>query len=127
MPTAWHPKDYVAPTRNKVADEMRGSIEGSTEYIYVARNITSELIGFIWIVESEHAAEERHIRGLWVHPDHRRQGLGTKFVYKVVQDLEQCGIVRLTAEVHYLNAVSLVFLLKRGFRAGYVHLELTKS
>jgi ribosomal-protein-alanine N-acetyltransferase len=90
-------------------------------FFYIARDALNEAIGFCscWRV-----LDEVHINNLAVLPEHRRSGVASALLERVLQDGVARGAPRATLEVRRSNVAALKLYQKFGFsvsgvRRGY--------
>jgi tRNA threonylcarbamoyl adenosine modification protein YeaZ/ribosomal-protein-alanine acetyltransferase len=90
-------------------------------YCYLARNRAGEMVGFcsFWRV-----VDELHINNLAVRPPHRRAGVATALLTRVLRDGAKLGASRATLEVRESNGPARVLYERLGFvvagtRRGY--------
>ncbi|MBI3465905.1 MAG: ribosomal protein S18-alanine N-acetyltransferase [Planctomycetes bacterium] len=58
-----------------------------------------------------------HVLNLAVHPDQRREGIGSQMVAKLISKLHQQRRARVVLEVRETNLAAQLFLQSHGFRA----------
>lgn len=77
----------------------------------VARN-EEKIIGFagIWII-----VDEGHITNIAVHPDYRKNGVGSKLVNSLIENSKKWGCNALTLEVRASNIAAQHLYKKYGF------------
>ena len=74
-----------------------------------------EPVGF---VHAMWAGEEGHVLRLYVHPDHRREGVGTALLERVRSELYDRDIERIDAMVLADNELGKAFYERFGFEAA---------
>jgi ribosomal-protein-alanine N-acetyltransferase len=86
-------------------------------YFYLARTETGQVIGFcsFWRV-----LDELHINNLAVLPEHRRSGIGTDLLLRVLADGSAFGAKRATLEVRRSNEAAQKLYEKFGFTVAGV-------
>jgi len=86
-------------------------------FFYVARDPVGEAVGFCswWLV-----LDEVHINNLAVLPEHRRAGVATQLLDRVLADGAARGAHRATLEVRRSNEPALKLYEKAGFRVAGV-------
>ena len=67
-------------------------------------------LGCLWSI-----LDEAHITLLFVHPDHRRQGLGQQLLTRLLQSARSRGLAWATLEVSEKNTAALALYHKFGF------------
>jgi ribosomal-protein-alanine N-acetyltransferase len=82
-------------------------------FFYIARDAVGEAIGFcsFWVV-----LDELHINNLAVLPEHRRAGVASALLERVLADGAARGAHRATLEVRASNAAALLLYDRFGFR-----------
>lgn len=99
------------------ADHVRDSVGWLRASVLVARD-GDAVVGFVHAVLDVDRAEGNLLR-LYVHPDHRGEGVGTRLFEAVQQELFDRGAERLRAIVLAANEVGNGFYEHPGFeRAG---------
>ncbi len=90
-------------------------------FIFVARNARRHAVGFcsFWRV-----LDELHINNLAVLPEHRRQGVASALLVRVLAEAERLGARRATLEVRRSNTAARALYERFGFavtgvRQGY--------
>jgi ribosomal-protein-alanine N-acetyltransferase len=86
-------------------------------FFYIARDAVGEAVGFcsFWIV-----LDELHINNLAVLPEHRRSGVGSALLSRVLADGAARGAHRATLEVRASNTAALQLYERFGFRTTAV-------
>lgn len=64
-----------------------------------------------------------HILNFAVHPEYRRQGIGTQMIQKLISKLSSHRRTRITLEIRETNLGSQIFFRQGGFRAVRVMRE----
>lgn len=95
-------------TRRMYLAEVR---QENNSYFIVA-NLENRIIGYggFWLV-----VDEAHLVNLAVHPDFRRQGIGTQIMHYLLTLAKQLGAKRATLEVRESNLIAQNFYAKFGF------------
>jgi len=90
-------------------------------YFYLAKTTEGEIVGFcsFW-----HVVDELHINNLAVAPSHRRVGIGTALLMRVLTAGAELGARRATLEVRRSNEAARILYERFGFsvagvRRGY--------
>lgn len=91
------------------------------KYLYLAE-MDSRLIGYMDI-EPE-LASERIILNCWLHPEHRRKGLGRKLYSRARSRIEGLPVTEARVNVPQDNSGAGTFLSRLGFKVGGEFLEL---
>jgi [ribosomal protein S18]-alanine N-acetyltransferase len=109
---------FTSPwTRDMYLAELSNT---GVSYFYLARTEAGQVIGFcsFWRV-----LDELHINNLAVLPEHRRAGIGTDLLLRVLADGAAFGAKRATLEVRRSNEAAQKLYEKFGFTvAGVRHL-----
>jgi ribosomal-protein-alanine N-acetyltransferase len=86
-------------------------------YFYLARTPLGEIIGFcsFWRV-----LDELHLNNLAVSPEHRRAGVATALLLKVLGDGARFGAARATLEVRSSNTAAQQLYERFGFTVAGV-------
>jgi [ribosomal protein S18]-alanine N-acetyltransferase len=89
----------------------------NVSFFYIARDAVGEAIGFCscWLV-----LDEVHINNLAVLPEHRRGGVASALLERVLSDGAGRGAHRATLEVRRSNEAALKLYEKFGFRVTAV-------
>jgi len=105
-------------TREMYLSEIEHS---NVAFFYIARDVVGEAIGFcsFWLV-----LDELHINNLAVLPEHRRAGVASALLERVLADAASRGAHRATLEVRASNDAALRLYDRFGFavtttRRGY--------
>ena len=79
---------------------------------YIVAKNKDRIIGFagIWII-----VDEGHITNIAVHPDYRKNGIGSKLVNSLIENSKQWGCNALTLEVRASNIAAQRLYKKYGF------------
>ncbi|MEW6621029.1 MAG: ribosomal protein S18-alanine N-acetyltransferase [bacterium] len=87
--------------------------ERDDSYFIVAK-LDQRIIGYggFWLV-----VDEAHLVNIAIHPDFRRQGIGTQIMKYLLNLARQLGAKRATLEVRASNTAALEFYAKFGFIA----------
>jgi ribosomal-protein-alanine N-acetyltransferase len=106
---------FTSPwTREMYLAELKNT---GVSYFYLARTDTGQVIGFcsFWRV-----LDELHINNLAVLPAHRRAGIGTDLLLRVLADGAVLGAKRATLEVRRSNEPAQKLYEKFGFTVAGV-------
>jgi len=106
---------FTSPwTREMYLAELKNT---GVSYFYLARTDTGQVIGFcsFWRV-----LDELHINNLAVLPEHRRAGIGTDLLLRVLADGAVLGAKRATLEVRRSNEAAQKLYEKFGFTVAGV-------
>jgi ribosomal-protein-alanine N-acetyltransferase len=106
---------FTSPwTREMYLAELNNT---GVSYFYLARTEAGQVIGFcsFWRV-----LDELHINNLAVLPDHRRTGIGTDLLLRVLADGVVLGAKRATLEVRRSNEAAQKLYEKFGFTVAGV-------
>jgi ribosomal-protein-alanine N-acetyltransferase len=106
---------FTSPwTREMYLAELKNT---GVSYFYLARTDTGHVIGFcsFWRV-----LDELHINNLAVLPAHRRAGIGTDLLLRVLADGAVLGAKRATLEVRRSNEPAQKLYEKFGFTVAGV-------
>ncbi|MCI4322858.1 MAG: GNAT family N-acetyltransferase [Thermoplasmata archaeon] len=76
-------------------ERVRGAVGSTTEAVWVAESTDGSLIGMVGMFV-EKGRDHAHLWGMWVHPEHRRRGVGAALVDAL---LEHADTVWLTPEL----------------------------
>jgi [ribosomal protein S18]-alanine N-acetyltransferase len=105
-------------TRDMYLSELE---HGNIAFFYIARTAVGEAIAFcsFWVV-----LDELHINNLAVLPEHRRAGVASALLVRVLADAEIRGAYRATLEVRTSNDAARRLYERLGFtvtavRRGY--------
>lgn len=102
-------KVYPSPwSKNAFICEV---FENSFAHYYVVL-LDEKVIGYagIWVI-----LDESHITNLAVHPDYRRQGIGSMLLECLLREAKDLGACRMTLEVRVSNTHAQELYLKYGF------------
>ncbi len=85
--------------------------EKDKSYFVVAK-LEDRIIGYggFWFI-----VDEAHLTNLAVHPDFRKQGIGTQIMQYLLNLSKQLGVKRATLEVRVSNVIAQKFYTKFGF------------
>jgi [ribosomal protein S18]-alanine N-acetyltransferase len=106
---------FTSPwTREMYLAELNNT---GVSYFYLARTEAGQVIGFcsFWRV-----LDELHINNLAVLPEHRRSGIGTDLLLRVLADGAVLGAKRATLEVRRSNEAAQKLYEKFGFTVAGV-------
>jgi len=94
-------------------DSFASEITGDTIHWPEVARYAGKLIGYVvvWFV-----LDEAHIANLAVDPSWRRQGLGTRFINKVIEEGRGRGTRRIDLEVRVSNQEAIGLYIHLGFR-----------
>lgn len=83
----------------------------SFAYYYVAV-LDGKVVGYagIWVI-----LDEAHVTNLAVHPEYRRQGIGSMLLEYLLGEARNLGASRMTLEVRVSNTPAQELYLKYGF------------
>lgn len=97
-------------TQQMYLSEIR---ERNDSYFVMAK-LEDRIIGYggFWLI-----VDEMHLVNLAVHPDFRRQGIGTQIMQHLLNLAKQLEVKRATLEVRASNVVAQGFYSKFGFIA----------
>ena len=100
---------------------FRSEITENDRAIYLVADLDGKIIGYagIWVI-----LDEGHITNVAVHPEYRRQHLGTTIVDTLLKSAELNGVIAETLEVRRSNmgAIKLYSsfgFVQEGVRIGY--------
>ncbi|MFD1587020.1 GNAT family N-acetyltransferase [Halorientalis brevis] len=93
-------------------DNLREAVRDSRTRLFVADE-DEGVVGFVHGILSNE--DEGHILRLYVHPDHRKQGLGRQLFERVHTDLTDHGVDQLYAMVLADNDLGEAFYQSLGF------------
>lgn len=109
-----HDKPYNYWSVREVADH----VETSPELCFVAEN-AGEVVGFALAAPSYEFLENTgHLEWLAVAPEHRRDGLATRLIEAVVEQLRARGCEDVVADVSTANEASRGLFERAGFEEG---------
>jgi ribosomal-protein-alanine N-acetyltransferase len=96
----WTRRMYLSEVREKEAS------------FFVVAKLENRIIGYggFWLI-----VDEAHLVNLAVHPDCRRQGIGTQIMRYLLNLAKQLGAKRATLEVRASNKIAQKFYAKFGF------------
>ncbi|HAV43482.1 TPA: ribosomal-protein-alanine N-acetyltransferase [bacterium] len=80
---------------------------------FLIAQMDKRVVGYIgmWFI-----GDEAHIVNIAVHPNYRRQGIGTKLVMALFDEIRKKGIERITLEVRASNIIAQQFYKKFDFQ-----------
>ena len=104
--------------RREHARKLRRATKDRNEGLYVIGDDDNRARGFLWVqVETNRAGEHvGYIRSLYVSPDIRRDGWGTKLVGRAESWCRQRGIRSLELMVSACNPIAVCFYEEAGFQ-----------
>ncbi len=97
-------------SRNDFEKELRGNPLA----LYIVACEGPNMIGYagVWCI-----VDEGHITNIAVHPDHRREGIGRKFLALLIAEAEKrSGTTKFTLEVRVSNEAAINLYEEAGFR-----------
>ena len=97
-----------------IAEEL-SSLEPEYSCLFIARS-SQDLVGFARIKKHRDQPDAWMLLGLVVHPDCRRQGIGSHLTQACVSYAQQKGARRVLSETHLGNSASIQFHEAFGFR-----------
>ena len=71
--------------------------------------------GYAFISTPDDAPDEATLDAFYLHPDHHRRGLGTRFMEKVIAHLDEQPRRTITLNVNRLNITAINFYFRVGF------------
>lgn len=77
----------------------------------------SEIVGFLIGFLSQSHSEEAYIHFVGIHPDFRKQGVGTALYGQFFQTAQEVGRVRIKCVTSPVNKSSITYHLRMGFEA----------
>jgi phosphinothricin acetyltransferase len=83
----------------------------------IARTESGDVVGFAYLRPYSPSDTFRRTAQItyFIHPEHRRKGLGRSFLEELIRQAQKLGVDNLLAHVSSLNKESLAFHLKNGF------------
>ena len=109
-----HDKPYNYWSVREVADH----VEGSADLCFVAE-ADGRVVGFALGAPSYEILEDTgHLEWLAVDPDHRRDGLATRLIDAVVEQMRALGRQDIVADVSSANEASRTLFARAGFDEG---------
>ena len=92
-------------------DSMEGELFSLMKYYYVAL-VDGKIAGYggMW-----HVVTEGHITNIAVSPEHRRQGIGSAIVERLMQTAKEKEMLGVTLEVRVSNEAAKNLYEKQGF------------
>lgn len=111
-------KEVAAIEEASFSDPWRDSTfyselyHGDTSKFLIAQ-MDKRVVGYVgmWLI-----GDEAHIVNIAVHPNYRRQGIGTKLVMALFDEIRKKGIERITLEVRASNIIAQQFYKKFDFQ-----------
>jgi len=108
----WRQVFSDVPGRNDPEKDIKRKLDVQRELFLVA-TAGSELVGTAMAGYDGHRG---WVHYLAVHPDHRRQGIGTALMRSVEERLTRMGCPKLNLQVRATNQVVLPFYKRLGYR-----------
>ena len=114
---AWG-REPTAEEIEKRSSRLKGevlSLDPDAAAVFVARR-AGVVVGFGRVMREKADASQWLLFALAVHPDHRRQGIGTALARALMEYARQRGARCIRSETHVDNAVSIRYHESMGFR-----------
>jgi ribosomal protein S18 acetylase RimI-like enzyme len=99
--TIWHDPEALA-----------SQAQHPDTYFAIAKDTSGKIVGLITVRKIDDKAI--FMNRLYIHPDHQRQGIGSKLYESAIKNFPTAKVMRL--EVEEENKKGLSFYLKQGFR-----------
>jgi ribosomal-protein-alanine N-acetyltransferase len=88
-------------------------VAGASAMAWVAEDLGEAIVGFLI---ARRVADEVEILNLAVSARHRRRGIGSRLVHRLMGELEAVPLARIYLEVRRSNQPAIVFYERHGFR-----------
>lgn len=103
----------------RALDDLRNSVHGC--HVVLVRSQENELVGMHWVkLEARSDRTFGNVVSLWVHRDHRRQGVATRLKELVEIWLRSNGASEIRTHVYMENSKMLALNQKLGYKAVLV-------
>ena len=105
---------FAAPAAEEAYAFYRGILEHNDSH-YVAL-LNSKVIGWCDVIRKPQAAVQHvGVLGMGIHPDHRRQGVGTQLIQTTIAKAWDNGLTRIELTVRADNVAARTLYQKHGF------------
>jgi len=101
--------------RAKRLEEEIVTLDPGEKGIFIAKK-SGASVGFSRVVRDKNDASQWWLLGLMVHPNHRRQGIGSALVRMCIAYAQERGATVIRSETHLDNKVSIRFHESVGFK-----------
>jgi ribosomal-protein-alanine N-acetyltransferase len=109
------PTDIEVEERAKRLEEEIMAREPGEIGILVAKR-SGAIVGFCQVAQDRNDTSQWGLRGLCVHPNHRRQGIGSALVRACIAYAQESGATIIRSATHLSNKVSIRFHESFGFK-----------
>lgn len=109
------PTDIEVEERMKKLEEEIMAMEPGERGIFVAKK-SGAIVGFSRIVQDRNDTSQWWLLGLFVHPNHQRQGIGSALARACIAYAQELGATIIQSETHLDNEASICFHESFGFK-----------
>ncbi len=116
------PKEATGEKRT----ETLGKALKNPNYELLVAEIDGEIAGFIdqWIVHDfAHGAQLSYIQNLYVTSKHRRKGVGSKLLDRIIESAKDKGVLEIHLVTEFENKPAISLYRKHGFVKESLQLE----
>jgi len=116
------PGEADAETRSSV---LRQSLK-ELDYELLVADADGKIIGFIdrWIISDfVHGGKLAYIQNLYVSPNYRRKGIGSRLLQETVKRAKDKGVIEIHVSTEFDNKGAIEFYRKQGFPEEHLQFE----
>lgn len=116
---------YSKQMLQKVESRLNGS-DGSINFVELVCNVVDDIVAFHW-VQAKPKEDRPHAQvvGLWVHPEHRKQGVASKLKKRGEDWCLAQGITELRTNVFTANQTMVELNQRLGYEVVMVGMVKT--
>ena len=97
------------------------------DYDLLVADVEGKIVGFIdhWIVhEFVHGTKLSYIQNLYVTPNYRRRGIGSRLLREIIETAKAKGVLEIHISAEFNNKPAIELYRKHGFSREHSQLEM---
>ena len=97
------------------------------DYDLLVADVEGEIVGFIdhWVIHDfVHGAKMGYVQNLYVAPNYRRRGVGSRLLQEIIERAKAKGVLEVHVSTEFENKPAIELYKKQGFLREYLQLEM---